>query len=65
MNIKELEKLRDVLQTEMKNQAMYNQFMIHIQHPEIRQMFMLMREGKMQHITQLQQEINKMMAGQA
>ena len=59
-----LNKFNDMLHTEMMNQAMYNKYMMQIQNPEVRQMFMQMREGKMQQITQLQQEIKKMMSGQ-
>ena len=48
----------------MMNQMKYNQYMLNILNPEVRQMFMNMRDGKLQQITQLQQEINKMMSGQ-
>lgn len=58
----ELNKLQDLLQTEMKNQTLYNKYMVQIQHPEVRQMFRHMRDGKMQLINQLQQEIKNMMA---
>lgn len=58
-----LNKLNDMLHTEMMNQSMYNKYMLEIQKPELRQMFMQMRDGKMQQITQLQQEINNMMSG--
>lgn len=54
--------LQDLLQAEMRNQAMYNKYMLQIQHPEIRQVMMNMRDGKMQHVTQLQKEIQKRMA---
>ncbi|WHH60155.1 hypothetical protein [Petroclostridium sp. X23] len=43
---------------------MYNKYMMEIQNPEIRQMIAQMRDGKMQQITQLQQEIKKMMPSQ-
>jgi len=56
--------LNDVLHTEMMNQMHYNKYMMDIQNPELRQMFMQMRDSKMQQITQLQQEIQKMMSGQ-
>jgi len=48
----------------MMNQMHYNKYMMDIQNPELRQMFMQMRDSKMQQITQLQQEIQKMMSGQ-
>lgn len=56
--------LNDVLHTEMMNQMQYNKYMMDVQNPALRQMFMQMRDGKMQQITQLQQEIQKMMSGQ-
>lgn len=59
-----LNMLNDVLHTEMNNQMQYNKYMMDIQNPELRQMFMQMRDNKMQQITQLQQEIKNMMAGQ-
>lgn len=59
-----INKFNDMLHTEMMNEAMYNKYMMDIQNPEVRQMFMQMRDGKMQQVTQLQQEIKKMMSGQ-
>lgn len=56
-----INKFNDMLHTEMMNQMNYNKYLMEILNPEIRQMFMQMRDGKMQQITQLQQEINKMM----
>jgi Domain of unknown function (DUF2383). len=56
--------MNDMLHTEMMNQTQYNKYMMDIQNPEVRQMFMQMRDSKMQQITQLQLEIKNMMAGQ-
>lgn len=56
--------LNDILHTEMTNQMNYNKYMMDIQNPEMRQMFMHMRDSKMQQVTQLQQEIKNMMAVQ-
>ena len=56
-----LNMLHDMLHAEMMNQSMYNKYMMDIQNPEVRQMFMQMRDGKMQQITQLQQEIMNQM----
>ena len=64
VDMNNLNKLNDMLCTEIMNQTMYNKFMMDIQNPEVRQMFMQMRDSKMQQITQLQQEIKKMMSGQ-
>lgn len=57
----EINRLNDMLHIEMMNQSMYNKYMMDIQNPELRQMLMQMRDGKMQQITQLQQEIKNMM----
>lgn len=57
-------RLNDLLNTEIAAQMKYNEYMIYIQNPEIRQMLTQLRDGKMQNITQLQQEIKKMMTAQ-
>lgn len=59
-----LNMLQDMLHTEMMNESMYNKYMMDIQNPEVRQMFMQMRDGKMQQITQLQKEIQNTMQTQ-
>lgn len=51
----------DLLQTEIMNECMYNRYMMDIQNPEVRQMFLQMRDSKMQQVTQLQQEIKNLM----
>jgi len=59
----DLTRLNDMLNMEIMNQSMYNKYMLRILNPELRQMLMQMRDGKMQQITQLQQEITNMMSG--
>ncbi|MBS4539443.1 DUF2383 domain-containing protein [Clostridium sp. D2Q-11] len=59
----DINRLNDMLHTEMMNQSMYNKYMMEIQNPELRQMLTQLRDSKMQQITQLQQEINNMMSG--
>jgi len=59
--LNKLDKLQDALSDEMMHQSMYNKYMMDITNPEIRQLFTQLRDGKMQHITQLQQEIQNMM----
>lgn len=56
-----LNMMYDLLQTEIMNQCMYNRYMMDIQNPEVRQLFMQMRDSKMQQVTQLQQEIKNIM----
>jgi len=48
--------LQDYLQDEMMLQSMYNNYMMKISNPEVRQLFMQLRDGKMKNVTQLQQE---------
>ena len=56
-----LDMLNDILEDEMMAEEKYNKHMMEIIDPEVRQLFTQMRDAKMQHITQLQQEIEKMM----
>ena len=60
----ELSKLNDIMQTEITNHMSYNKYLLQIQKPELRQMLTQLRDGKMQHITQLQQQIKNLMQGQ-
>ena len=60
MNV--LDQLQDALSGEVTLQSMYNHHMVNIATPEIRQLFQQMRDAKMQHITQLQQQIMQLMA---
>ncbi len=60
----DIDRLNDMLHTEVQNQSLYNKYMMEIQKPELRQLLTQMRDGKMQQITQLQQEIKNMMTGQ-
>jgi hypothetical protein len=48
IDMNNLNMLHDMLHTEIMNQSMYNKYMMDIQNPEVRQMFMQMRDGKMQ-----------------
>jgi hypothetical protein len=52
--------LNEVLQQEMLLQELYNRNMMEITKPEIRQLFMQMRDEKMGNITQLQKEIKNL-----
>lgn len=56
-----LDKLHDVLETEMADQMLYNRYMLQITNPEVRQLFMQFRDEHLQHITQLQQQIQQLM----
>lgn len=56
-----IDKLHDMLETEMNNQMLYNKYMIQIANAEIRQLFSQFRDEHMQHITQIQQQIQQLM----
>lgn len=51
-----LDKLSDIVETEMADQMLYNQYMLQITNPEVRQLFTQLRDEHMQHITQLQKQ---------
>lgn len=55
------DKLTDILETEMSNQMLYNKYMMKITNPEIRQLFSQFRDEHMQHITQIQQQVQQLM----
>lgn len=57
----DLDKLNDLLGTEMMSQELYNKYMLQVALPEARQLFTQLRDGKMQQVTQLQMEINNRM----
>jgi rubrerythrin len=56
-----IDKLYDMLETEMANQMLYNKYMLQVTNAEVRQLFMQMRDEHMQHVTQLQQQIQQWM----
>lgn len=56
-----LEKLQDILEKEMADQMLYNHYMLQITNPEVRQLFTQFRDEHMQHITQIQQQVQQMM----
>lgn len=55
------DKLQDILATEMSIQMLYNKYMMKITNPEIRQLFSQFRDEHMQHITQIQQQVQQLM----
>lgn len=60
-----LDLLHDILETEMSDQILYNQYMMQVTNPEIRQLFMQYREEHMQYISMLQQQIQELMKSPA
>ena len=55
------DKLQDILETEIGMQMLYNKYMMKITKPEIRQLFSQFRDEHMQHITQIQQQVQQLM----
>ncbi|MGI8316905.1 hypothetical protein [Halobacillus mangrovi] len=49
------DKLNEIIEVEMKNQMLYNKYLMEITNPEARQLFTQFRDEHMQDITQLQQ----------
>ncbi len=57
-----LDMLQDALAGEIMLQEKYNHHAVNISTPpDVRQLFIQMREAKMQNVTQLQQQIQQMM----
>lgn len=56
-----LDKLHDILETEMADQMLYNHYMLQITNPDVRQLFTQFRDEHMQHITQIQQQVQQLM----
>jgi rubrerythrin len=50
-----------MVETEMSEQMLYNQYMMQITNQEVRQLFTQLRDEHMQNITQLQQHIQQLM----
>ena len=55
-----LDKLHDIVETEMADQMLYNKYMLQITNPEVRQLFTQLRDEHMQHVTQLQQQVQQL-----
>lgn len=56
-----LDLLHDILETEMADQMLYNQYMLQVTTPAIRQLFTQFRDEHMQNISQIQQQIKEWM----
>ncbi|SKC85498.1 ferritin family protein [Maledivibacter halophilus] len=60
--MKEVDILKDILQYKISNQLFYNEKLIHILNPEVRQLFSEMRDDEMRQIEKLQQKIKRLQA---
>jgi rubrerythrin len=55
-----LDKMHDILETEMAHQMMYNKYLMQITNAETRQLFTQFRDEHMKHVTQIQQQIHEL-----
>ena len=60
--MEEADILKDILQYRISNQVYYNENLIAIRNPEIRQVFTEMRDDEMRDIVKLQQKIHRLEA---
>jgi len=60
--MKEVDVLKDILQYRVSNQLFYNEKLINIKNPEVRQLFSEMRDDEMRAIVKLQQKIQRLEA---
>lgn len=52
--------LKDILMQRISNQVFYNQVLVEIRNPEVRNLFTQMRDDEMRAIVKLQQKIDRM-----
>lgn len=57
----EIDKLQDMLEMEITDFMLYNEYLVRINTPKIRQLLLQLRDEHMQEITQLQQQLHTMM----
>ena len=58
--MKEVDMLKDILQSRISNQIFYNHNLIHIRNPEVRQLFSELRDDEMRAIEKLQQKVQRL-----
>jgi hypothetical protein len=56
-----LDKMHDILETEMAHQMLYNKYMMQVTNAETRQLFTQFRDEHMKNVTQIQQQIQQLM----
>lgn len=60
--MKEVDILKDILQSRISNQVYYNENLINIRNPEVRQVYTQLRDDEMRAIVKLQQKIQRLEA---
>ncbi|MFZ5989820.1 MAG: hypothetical protein ACOYWZ_22215 [Bacillota bacterium] len=58
----QVDMLKDLLQYRISNQIFYNENLITIRNPEVRQVFTQLRDDEMRAIVKLQQKIERLQA---
>ncbi|MFZ5353792.1 MAG: hypothetical protein ACOZCL_13870 [Bacillota bacterium] len=57
--MKDLEILKDILDYRIRNQMLYNENLLKVRNPEIRELFAQLRDDETRDIIKLQQKIEK------
>lgn len=60
--MKEVDILKDILEYRISNQLFYNENLINIRNPEVRQLYTQLRDEEMRAIVKLQQKIERLEA---
>lgn len=58
--MKEVDILKDILEYRISNQLFYNQNLIYIRNPRVRQLFSQMRDDEMRDVIKLQEKIERL-----
>ncbi|MGE5415352.1 MAG: hypothetical protein ACM3UZ_01040 [Acidobacteriota bacterium] len=60
--MKEIDVIKDLLQNRISNQVFYNDNLINIRNPELRQVYTQLRDDEMRSIVKLQQKVQRLEA---
>lgn len=60
--MKEVDIFKDILQNRASNQLFYNENLINIRNPEVRQLYSQLRDDEMRAVIKLQQKIERLEA---
>lgn len=57
--MEDIDMLKDVLQYRIINQVSYNESLLNVRNPEVRHVFVQLRDDEMRDITRIQQKIER------
>jgi len=60
--MEEVDILKDLLQYRISNQLFYNEYLVNIRNPEVRQVLTQLRDDEMSGVVELQQRIERLLA---